>query len=192
MPYAFITGLQGLGYRRSITMRIGLVGDSHDHLHNIIRTVAFLNAERVDLVLHTGDFIAPFVIPEFARCTAPVVGVFGNNDGDRESLNARCGEYRNMEIRGNFCELEPDGLKVALLHGQEGALLHDLVESGFYDLVVHGHTHRAEISRRGKTMVINPGEICGYLTGNPTCALFDTITRDARIVPMGVPRNPGD
>ena len=83
-------------------MRIGLIGDSHDHLHNIIRTVAFLNAERVDLVLHTGDYIAPFVIPEFARCTAPIVGVFGNNDGDRELLTARCGEYPEYGDPGKF------------------------------------------------------------------------------------------
>ena len=171
-------------------MRIGIVGDSHDHLKNIIRTVAFLNSEAVDLVLHTGDYIAPFVIPEFARCTAPVIGVFGNNDGDRELLTARCGEYRNIEIRGNFCELEPDGLKVALLHGHEAALLNDLVESGFFDVLVHGHTHRPGLSRRGKTLVINPGEICGYLTGEPTCALFDTLTGEARIVPLGASRSP--
>lgn len=189
MANAFIPGLPDRVSEEQ-EMRIGIVGDSHDHLHNVIRTVAFLNAEGVDLVLHTGDYIAPFVIPEFARCTAPVIGVFGNNDGDRGLLTARCGEFRNIEIRGNFCELDPDGLKVALLHGHEAALLHDLVESGFFDLVVHGHTHRSEISRRGRTLVINPGEICGYLTGEPTCALFDTLTKEARIVPLSASRSP--
>jgi hypothetical protein len=63
-------------------------------------------------------------------------------------------------------------------------LLAALVESGYFDLVVQGHTPQASLSSRGKTLIINPGEVCGYLTGSSTCALYDTQTRTGRIVPI--------
>jgi predicted phosphodiesterase len=41
------------------------------------------------------------------------------------------------------------------------------------------------VSRKnGKTLVINPGEVCGYLTGNATMALLDTAKREAKIVKL--------
>jgi predicted phosphodiesterase len=33
-------------------------------------------------------------------------------------------------------------------------------------------------------MVINPGEVCGYLTGKPTMALLDTVKREAKIIEL--------
>lgn len=165
-------------------MRIGILGDTHDHLPNIGQAVDLLNSEADDLFLHTGDFISPFVVPALTGLEGRVIGVFGNNDGDRDLLRTRCGESGNIRIEGNFFELECDGLRIALLHGHEKALLADLIESGLFDLVVHGHSHRASVSFQGKTLVINPGEVCGYLTGHPTCALYDTRSREGVILPL--------
>lgn len=165
-------------------MKIGILGDTHDHLPNIQRAVERLKGEDLDLCLHTGDYIAPFVIPVLAGLGVRIVGVFGNNDGDRELLGSRCRDAGGIEIRGNFAELEEAGIRIALLHGHEKTLLADLIESELFDLVVHGHTHQAGITRKGRTLVVNPGEICGYLTGNPTCAIFDTEAGQARLIPL--------
>jgi hypothetical protein len=43
-----------------------------------------------------------------------------------------------------------------LLHGTHQEIVDSLIDSGHYDLVVHGHSHRAEIIE-GKTLVVNPG-----------------------------------
>ena len=171
-------------YRQGAGMKIGILGDTHDHLPNIRQAVDLLNREADDLFLHTGDFIAPFVVPALAGLGGTVIGVFGNNDGDRDLLKTRCSESGNVRIEGNFFETECDGLRIALLHGHEKALLADLIESGLFDLIVHGHTHRASISSRGRTLVINPGEVCGYLTGSPSCALYDTRIRKGVILPL--------
>ena len=40
------------------------------------------------------------------------------------------------------------------------------------------------IKRHGKTLVINPGEACGYLTGTSTIALLDTGTAEARLISL--------
>lgn len=163
-------------------MIIGIMGDTHDHLPNIRKAVAALSQGRADIILHTGDYIAPFVIPEIAGAEVPVVGVFGNNDGDCPLLLTRCREQGNIEIRGYFAELECDGQKIALLHGHDREKLSECVECGMYDLVVHGHTHRSSVTHAGSTLCINPGEVCGYLTENPSLALYETEDRTARLI----------
>ena len=167
-------------------MLVGLIADTHDNLALVDKAVKKLNEKNVELVLHAGDYVAPFVIPKFEELKAKLVGVFGNNDGDRELLKKRFNEYESLEMRGNFAEMFIDGLKIALLHGSEEELLKALVNSESFDIVVHGHTHKAEVYRNSKTLIVNPGEVCGYLTGKSTIALLDTVKREAKIVELQV------
>jgi hypothetical protein len=165
-------------------MLIGLIADTHDNLPMVDRAVKRLNEENVELVLHAGDYVAGFVIPRFKELKAKLIGVFGNNDGDHELLRKRFSENKRLELRGNFAEITADGLKIALLHGGDVELLEALIDQERFDVVVHGHTHIAEIRRKGKTLVVNPGEVCGYLTGKSTLALLDTVKREAKIIEM--------
>ena len=165
-------------------MLAGLMADTHDRLPMVEKAVRKFNEEGVELVLHAGDYVAPFVIPRFRELKAKLVGVFGNNDGDRELLKRRFSEYEGMELRGNFAELRVNGRKIALMHGSEEELLRALIESQNFDVVVHGHTHKAEIYRKGKTLVVNPGEVCGYLTAKSTIALLNIEKLEAKIVEL--------
>jgi len=155
-------------------MRIGIISDTHDRRGTIETAVDRFNAERVGLVLHAGDFVAPFVVSWLAGLSAPLVGVFGNNDGDRSLLARRFGEHDHLDLRGDFARIDTDGSVITLLHGHQQELLDALVASQGFDYVVHGHSHRAGAVRRGRTLVVNPGEGCGYLTGRPTAAILDT------------------
>jgi putative phosphoesterase len=165
-------------------MLVGLIADTHDCLPMIDKAVKRLNEENVELVLHAGDYIAPFVVPKFKDLKAKLIGVFGNNDGGRELLKKRFSEHKGLEIRGNFAEITVDGVKIALLHGDDEELLKALIESGGFNAVVHGHVHKAEVCWKGKTLVVNPGEVCGYLSGKSTIALFDTVKREVKIVEL--------
>lgn len=156
-------------------MMLGIMADTHDRLPLIDRAVSKLNEKGVELVLHAGDFIAPFVVPHFKLLKAKLIGVYGNNDAELALLKRRFGEI-NCEIRGRFGEVKVEGLKIAILHGEEEELLESLINTGGYDVVVHGHTHEAETYKRGNTLVINPGETCGYLTGESTIAVVDAKT----------------
>ncbi len=165
-------------------MLVGLIADTHDCLPMVDKAIKKLNEENVELVLHAGDYVAPFVIPKLKDLKAKLIGVFGNNDGDHEFLKRRFGENKCLEIRGNFAEIIVDDTKIALLHGQEEELLKALVNSESFDVIVHGHTHKAEVYRKGKTLVVNPGEVCGYLTGKSTIALLDTDKRETKVVEL--------
>jgi putative phosphoesterase len=162
-------------------MIVGIISDTHDHLPLLDKAVKRLNEEKVGLVLHAGDYVAPFVVPHFKPLKANLIGVFGNNDGDKELLKKRFTEL-GVEIRGKFAEVMVDGLRIALLHGDEVELLRSLIDVESYDVIVYGHTHKAETYKKGKTLVINPGEVCGYLSEKPSIAILDTQTLDAKII----------
>ncbi|MEM2466875.1 MAG: metallophosphoesterase [Candidatus Bathyarchaeia archaeon] len=165
-------------------MMIGLMADTHDNLPMVEKAIKKLNTENVELVLHAGDYVAPFVIPKFRDLKAKLIGVFGNNDGDRELLKKRFSENERLEIRGSFAEINIKKAKIALLHGGEEELLRAIISRGNFDVVVHGHTHKAETYKKDKTLVVNPGEVCGYLTGNSTIALLDTEKIEATIIDL--------
>ena len=165
-------------------MLIGLISDTHDNLPMVDKAVRRLNEENVGLVLHAGDYVAGFVIPRFKELNAELIGVFGNNDGDHELLKKRFSENKRLQLRGNFAEITADGLKIALLHGDDEELLEALINQESFDVVVHGHTHSTGIHRKGRTLVVNPGEVCGYLSGKSTLALLDTVKHEARIIEL--------
>ncbi len=165
-------------------MLIGAISDSHDNLPLIEKAVETLNEKKVGLVLHAGDFVAPFTIAKFKRLNCPFIGVFGNNDGDPELLKKRFSETTNCTIHDRFTQVTLDSYKIALLHGHETELLNAIIDSGFFNAVIHGHSHNPHVERRGKTLAINPGELCGFLTGKPTIALLDTVSDQAKIIEL--------
>jgi putative phosphoesterase len=167
-------------------MLIGIMSDTHDNLPLLEKAVKKLNAEKVALVLHAGDYTSPFTIPKFKALNMKLIGVFGNNDGDHEFLKMRFSECPNCEIRGRFAEINVEGFKIALLHGDETELLNALINCGGFDAVVHGHSHANVTRKNGKTLIVNPGEVCAYLTGKATIALLDTSKREAKIVELDI------
>jgi len=165
-------------------MLIGAISDSHDNLTQIEKAIRILNEKKVGMVLHAGDYIAGFVIPKFKQLNCPLIGVFGNNDGDHELLKKRFSETGNCTIRDRFTQLTIEGYRIALLHGHETELLNSIIDSGYFDAVIHGHSHNKGVERKGKTLIINPGELCGYLTGKSTIALLDTIKNEAGTIEL--------
>jgi hypothetical protein len=165
-------------------MLIGAISDTHDNLPQVEKAVKYLNDQKVGLVLHAGDFVAGFVIPKFKQLNCKLIGVFGNNDGDHELLKKRFSETTNCTIHERFAAVTVEGYRIALLHGTETELLDAIINSGYFDAVIHGHSHYKSIEKKGKTLVINPGEVCGYLTGKCTLALLDTAKREAKIIEL--------
>jgi hypothetical protein len=158
-------------------MKLGILSDSHDNLPALVRVVERFNAENVDLVLHAGDFVSPFTAVPLSKLRAPLVGVFGNNDGDRLYLTRRFDGIGTLHP--GYHVFDVDGLRAVLMH--EPKSIDALVASGAYDLVVYGHTHEVVV-RPGRPAVVNPGEACGWLTGRSTAVLFDTRAMTGEVV----------
>ncbi len=166
-----------------MAMLIGVMSDTHDNLPMIKKAVEILNDKKVALVLHAGDIVSPFVPRVFSDLKAPMIITFGNNDAERDLLRRRFADF-GKDVKGMFAEVEVGRIRLALTHGDENDLLLSLIKSQYYHVVVCGHTHEAKTSVSGNTLIVNPGEICGYLTGSSTMALIDAETRMTRIVQL--------
>ncbi len=76
-------------------------------------------------------------------------------------------------------ELTLDSKKIVMLH--DPVVLDALIQSGRYDLILYGHTHEIDI-RKQRPLVVNPGELGGWLTNKSTMAVWDTQTDEIELV----------
>jgi hypothetical protein len=161
-------------------VKIGLLADTHDRMPAIAELLRRFEAAGVTLVMHAGDFSAPFALRPFRDSTLPLVGVFGRNDGDREGLLAAAAALpAGGELFESPHSFEIAGRHVLLVH-DVGDVLPRSLEA--HSVVVHGCSHQAETRTRGETLLVNPGEGCGWLTGAPTAAILDLEARSVEVV----------
>ena len=145
-------------------MKLGVMSDSHDNIPNVKRAVALFNEIGVDLVVHAGDFIAPFAIDPLAdlNCRVVLAKKF-------ESIG---------EVHPNLASTSLGDTTIAVMHYPELAI--PIANSGDYDIVVYGHTHKIDIQKE-KSLLLNPGETGGWTTGKATVVVVNLDNREANI-----------
>lgn len=155
---------------------IGLMSDSHDHLPAIRRAVDLFNRVGCSLVIHAGDVVAPFAARELRNLRCPVKAVFGNCDGEKEGLTTVFQEFG--QIAAGPLLFSHDHLRFYVSH-------YPLEQPpAEVDVVVFGHTHRAQVNRDGNLVVVNPGEVCGWVKGVSTVAILDPASLVVDIIPL--------
>jgi len=159
---------------------IGIMSDSHDNCDAIKKAVSFFNNAGCELVIHAGDFIAPFAAAELKGLACPVKAVFGNCDGEKKGLK------KVFESLGTLCAepLEFSHKDVNFLVTHTHFNINNYLAAGGYDVIVYGHTHKPDISKKRGTLVINPGETGGWLTGKPSVGLLSLKDMRAEIVSL--------
>ena len=163
-------------------MKIGLLADTHDRLPAIAELLKRFEAAGVTMVMHAGDYSAPFALRPFREASLPLVGVFGRNDGDREGLLAAAASLpAGGEIFESPHSFEIGGVNLLVVHDVSDVLPRSL---DAHAIIIHGCSHQAEMRTRGDSLLINPGEGCGWLTGAPTAAILDLPTRTVEVIKL--------
>ncbi len=162
-------------------MLIGIISDTHDNVEKSKAAVKLFREAKVEHVIHAGDIVAPFTAKVFADLGCPFTAVFGNNDGEKVGVEHVIQSFGGTIATGHT-PVELGGLRFMIMHEPWG--LKEIASSGEYDVVIYGHTHKKEEKKAGKTLVLNPGEGGGHLTGEATCVLFDTETRKVKWVTL--------
>ena len=140
-------------------MKFAIVSDTHDNIKNFNKVINWLNKENINLILHCGDIC--------------------NQDTVQESENNFKGEIKFVRGNGDFelddipekMEIELDGKNIFFNHYPD--IAKKSAESGKYDLVFYGHTHRPWEEKVGNCRLVNPGEVAGQRF-KPTFAIYDT------------------
>ena len=155
-------------------MRIAIISDTHGNVANLKKITQWLNKENIELVLHCGDIGDPESLKEsLADFTGEFLGVFGNMDVDYKILIGEYNKIPRVKIKENILETEVDKKKIAFTHYPKDAK--GLAESGKYNLVFYGHTHKPWEEKVGNCRLVNPGEVAGQRF-KPTFAVYDTKT----------------
>ncbi|MEK6653475.1 MAG: metallophosphoesterase [Nitrospirota bacterium] len=159
-------------------MLLGIIADTHDNLPMTKKAVELFKDRKVDYMIHAGDFTSPFTLKLFSELKCRYAGVFGNNDGDKLLLQERSGG----SIKNQPLMLTLDGKKIVVVH--EHHTVDALADSGHFDVVIYGHTHEPLVKKVNTSLLINPGEVCGWLYGKPTAALLDLNKMEAEIIEL--------
>jgi uncharacterized protein len=151
---------------------IGLISDTH----GLFRPEAATALAGVELILHAGDVGGRAVI-EALEQIAPVRAVHGNVDP------------LTLPHLPPVIELEVGGVSIHVSHGHELGSPRPvtLVERYAADVIVFGHTHRAEVERVGRQLVVNPGAAgAARFHVVPSCArlTIENGEADVRLVPL--------
>jgi putative phosphoesterase len=160
-------------------MRIAILSDSHGRQQTVERALQVLRERGINVVLHCGDIDDVETVAFFRGFTAHFV--FGNCDCDRPGL-AQAIEEAGGTLHGAWGQLEFEGVKIALLHGDDQRLMRDVEGSGQFDFLFYGHTHHAAEHRTGPTRVINPGAL--HRARPKTFVLLDLASRQVERVAL--------
>lgn len=130
-----------------MSIKIGILSDSHTRLDYLKLVLKQMQEEGINYLLHAGDLCKQEALELVKSLNIPYTCVFGNNDyGLIEFAN-----IYNIKKEPSYFKIQNSTFKMMHLP--------------FYmtpdsDVVVYGHTHIFEHNFNGKTLFINPGEVC--------------------------------
>lgn len=146
---------------RGDNVKIAVISDTH----NLLREEVKEKLKESDLILHAGDICSPAVYDALISLAKPMLIVRGNNDGrwavtkDIPEVADTCfSQIEGLTVVGT--ETKERNLRIFMVHDRSDIPSDVLKEDKGYDLVVFGHSHKYEVSKMGKTLVLNPGS-CG-------------------------------
>lgn len=162
-------------------MLVGLIADTHDRLPAIAELVRQMQAAGVGMVLHAGDYCSPFALRAFEEAHMSLAGVFGRNDGDPQGLMTRAQSSFGVELFESPHSFEIGGRRILLVHDIGDVNKRSVLS---HEIVIHGSTHQQEMKTRDDTLIVNPGEGCGWLYGTPSAALLELDSREVQFLTL--------
>jgi putative phosphoesterase len=162
-------------------MRVGVIADTHVRVPAIAEFAKRFRAAGATMVLHAGDYCAPWALRPIIASGLTLAGVFGRNDGDLEGLRMEAARGMGIELFESPHSVEVAGVRILLVHDIGEVSERSIAEHG---IVVHGFTHQHQMRSEGDSLVINPGEACGWVFGTPSAAILDLDTRRVEFITL--------
>lgn len=133
-------------YQRPI-QKIAILSDSHGKTENVKVVLEKIEELSCDALIHAGDICDELTLQMMQKTRLPLFLVFGNND------------RKLFDVANVYSiEQEPYYFEIA---GVNFKLMHlPFYMNGDCDVLIYGHTHKFEAQKYGKTLFINPGEVC--------------------------------
>ena len=129
-------------------MKIGVLSDTHIHTPEELHPEIIKAFSDVDLIVHAGDFVASAVL-EGLKHLGEVKAVQGNMDSS--SIKVLLPQKELLEVEGK---------RIGLIHGWGGPRgIEQRIREQFnqVDVIIYGHSHRAQNTMLSGVLFFNPG-----------------------------------
>ena len=142
-------------------MKFAIISDTHDQVKNLTKVIEWLHQENITTLLHCGDI-----------CFQETQLMLAKNYQGQVFLVRGNGDYELLNLPEELV-VKLGGKKIHINHYPD--IAKKKAESGKYDLVFYGHTHKPWEEKIGNCRLVNPGELAGQRY-KPTFAIYDTDT----------------
>lgn len=153
---------------------VAIISDTHDRVPILRETLRQFEKHKIKTIFHCGD-VARFETA-YLMAGFQVIYCYGNGDHEYEKISATLKEANSASVTGFVCEIELDGRRIATTHSHMPGKLTELANSGKYDFVFYGHTHRQKMQQINDCVVINPGALGNPNTTSLNFAILDLKT----------------
>jgi putative phosphoesterase len=163
-------------------VKIGILSDSHGQLKRLETALGALLSAGAEVLVHCGDLGSVECLAALAATGLPCYAVAGNMDRHVEALVDAAARH-GVHFDGRVVTVPlGDGRTLAAVHGNDVALLRQLVASAQHAYVCFGHAHKFSDRRTGPVRAINPGAL--HHCRPYTVALLDTDSDELNVLPL--------
>lgn len=157
-------------------MKIAICSDSHDNLLNIEKFLLFCENDKIETILHCGDWCAPATLRFFREhFPGEIYGVIGNVHGGETDMQKKAAE-NNINLQKDASIIKLSEIKIRITHFPEKAK--KMANENNCQLILYGHNHKPWIENINDTYLINPGTLAGMFYKS-TFAIIETETLKA-------------
>ena len=165
-------------------MKIAIISDVHDNIPNLKKVLDYCASNKIEKIICCGDLASLETLDYLNdNFTGEIFFTFGNMDnGYLKNYPFENNQYRNTKIFTNFGELKIEisprktlgrgetSISIAFVHFPQEAK--ELCETGKYNFVFHGHTHKPWTEIINTCTLLNPGNVANQIYP-PTFAVWD-------------------
>lgn len=153
-------------------MLIAIISDIHDNIPNLKKVLDYCAQNAIEKIICCGD-LASLETLDFLNDNfqGEIFFTFGNMDNDYlKNYPFENNEYKKTKIFKSFGEIEIEQKKIAFIHFPKKA--RELCETGKYNFVFHGHTHKPWTEIINNCTLLNPGNVANQVYP-PTFAIWN-------------------
>lgn len=152
-------------------MKIGLLSDTHNNLSNLVAALETFHERGIQTVVHCGDLTDFDLVSHFDGFQ--LIYLTGNMDHASGTIQRRVMKLNAENFAGPVFRGQLDGVPVAATHSHIEGKVMELVQSGRYAWIFHGHTHQRRDEMIRGVRIVNPGALGGLKRGPRTFCVVD-------------------
>jgi len=161
-------------------MKIGVLSDTHDSLSNVIYAVEVMRERGVETIIHCGDLTDFEMLSRFEGFR--LIYLLGNMDHASGTIVKMVQKMNPENFAGTVFTGQLGDVLVAATHSHIEGKIMELVQTGKYQWIFHGHTHRRRDEVVRGARIVNPGALGGMSYGMRTFCIVDLTAQDVAFI----------